>query len=153
MAGKEIFDDSSIPNLYTEQRKNYEEYVFKSFSWQFIEKPLLDRELQCLASPESRILDAGCGAGRTLSYLLDRGYPASNLIGVDINKDMLEISSQKAPKTQLVRADLENLPFPPNHVDLIMCNHVLHYFDERKFAATMATFFRTLNQKVLFSGS
>jgi len=46
----------------------------------------------------SIILDYGCGYGRTIKELIDCGY--SNLIGVDIAEQMLELSKSKFPQLQ-----------------------------------------------------
>ncbi len=139
--------ERTIADLYSEQRDDYGKFVFNSFSWHFIEKPLLDKKLPNLANSQSKILDAGCGAGRNLLYLLNKGFFASNLIGADINPHMLATSSEKAPGVQLLQADLEKLPLTTNSLDLILCTHVLHYFNERKFSATMSSFSRVLKPK------
>jgi SAM-dependent methyltransferase len=42
---------------------------------------------QCLRSPQARILDYGCGYGRSLAELSEAGF--QNLVGVDFSEAML----------------------------------------------------------------
>lgn len=42
--------------------------------------------------PEHRILEVGCGTGRVLRYLLERGC---RITGIDISEEMLEIARQR----------------------------------------------------------
>jgi len=46
-------------------------------------------------SPGSRILDVGCGYGRALGLLFDRGY--HNLIGCDLASAMIDIARERFP--------------------------------------------------------
>ena len=82
------------------------------------------RFLDQLALPEkSRVLDLGCGTGRTTIELLRQGYYVD---AVDIAEDMLEIArknSHQAGVTQGVsfhEGDAENLPFGNNTFDVVV---------------------------------
>lgn len=52
------------------------------------------------------ILDAGCGTGTMLSLLSERGY---DMIGVDIDEEMLSEAFQKCPDALLLRQDIAKL--------------------------------------------
>ena len=61
-------------------------------------------------------LDAGCGSGRYLRELRDRG---ARVTGIDLSAAML--SRARAVSPRLVRADLRALPVAPASVDAIVC--------------------------------
>ena len=90
-----------------------------------------------------RVLDAGCGAGADLA-LLQRDYPAAQVIGVDAAAPMLAAARAPAgalaPVNRLLArllpakagidllcADFGDLPLGPNSVDLVWSNLALHW--------------------------
>ena len=93
-----------------------------------------------------RVLDAGCGAGADLS-LLQRDYPAAQIIGLDASLAMVNAAANApAPATamkalnqmlsrllpakagvDLLCGDFGDLPFGPNSLDLVWSNLALHW--------------------------
>ena len=75
-----------------------------------------------------RVLDAGCGVGWG-SVLLHVGG-AARVTGVDNSAEAVADAARRAPQLHFVRADLEHLPFPDAHFDLVTCfeaiEHVSH---------------------------
>lgn len=84
-------------------------------------------------APEARVLDLGCGAGVVLEGLLDAGF--TNLTGVDLSADMLELAERRLarfdPCTFTLReAGCFSLPFPDHTFDAVLCMGVFGYFDD-----------------------
>ncbi|HZV67575.1 MAG TPA: methyltransferase domain-containing protein [Telluria sp.] len=90
-----------------------------------------------------RVLDAGCGPGPDLA-LLQKDYPAAQIIGLDAAFAMVEAA--KVPATalsalnqmlsrllpakagiDLLCGDFGDLPFGPNSLDLVWSNLALHW--------------------------
>lgn len=63
-------------------------------------------------------LDAACGTGRHSAYLASLGH---RVIGVDSSAAMLERAREKVPGGEFHEADLQDLPFPDDHVDVVVC--------------------------------
>ncbi len=70
------------------------------------------------------ILDAGCGTGKYLNTLESI---SNKYIGIDLSKDQLKKAATKINKdnTELIHANLTNIPLPDNSVDLIISCWVL----------------------------
>ena len=66
-------------------------------------------------SPESRILDFGCGYGRCLGELFNAGY--RNLIGVDFSPAMLAAARTRLPEITFQVLEDSNIPLPDSSVD------------------------------------
>ena len=64
------------------------------------------RLLDAIAHPGSRILDAGCGQGRTAGALADRGHV---VVGVDIDATLLQAARVDHPGPTYVEMDLASL--------------------------------------------
>ena len=73
--------------------------------------------------PEVRgqtVLDAGCGTGRYLSELGDRG---ARVIGIDLSPAMLDRARDLTQR--LARADIRAMPFAAMSIDLVVCGLAL----------------------------
>ena len=74
-------------------------------------------------NPESRILDCGCGYGRTLADLHAAGY--HNLTGLDFSEGMLRRCQSEVPDAAVVRNDGKSLPLKTNSVEAVLLFAVL----------------------------
>jgi SAM-dependent methyltransferase len=85
-------------------------------------------------APGMRVVDAGCGHGRNLVYLLRNGY---EVFGVDAESDAVEyvqaMARQLAPKLPAANfqvAAIEEMPFGEAFADVVLCNSVLHFAED-----------------------
>src|SRR5919199_6374834 len=69
-------------------------------------------------SRRSRILDYGCGYGRTLRELTRAGY--QNVVGVDFSEAMLARCRRELPCVSLIRNDERTLPFEGGSLDAVL---------------------------------
>ena len=72
---------------------------------------------------DSRILDIGCGYGRTLEELQNAGY--NNLIGIDFSKEMIKIAHENNPSIDFRPTNGSILDFPDNSIDSVILLAVL----------------------------
>lgn len=144
MVKKLTFKPTDIAQLYKDQAVKYSSFANESFSWRYLEKPLLDNLLSKIHIKTPKVLDAGCGMGRTLKYLVDKKIPKENVIGVDISSEMLTIANKNVPGVKTIKSDLTKLVIK-DHFDLIISTHVLHYLGEEDFRKTLKNFYSLLN--------
>jgi len=71
-----------------------------------------------LNNPQAKILDYGCGYGRTLAELSEVGY--QNLAGMDFSEAMLARARVAVAKAGLVRNDGHSLPFTNECFDAVL---------------------------------
>jgi SAM-dependent methyltransferase len=76
------------------------------------------RLIDAMATPGSRILDAGCGAGRITHALTQRGH---EVIGVDADPLLIEAGREQHPGSDLRVLDLVDLSPELGSFDLIVC--------------------------------
>lgn len=58
-----------------------------------------------------RVLDVGCGTGRVLGEMRERGAPARSLAGVDVLADRIAAAAAEHPEISWLRGDGRTLPF------------------------------------------
>ncbi len=116
-------------------RRHYDEYPFDfalhrdggSEVWQ---SAPFQRFVARHLAPGQRILDAGCGPGRGLTYLEDAGLSA---VGCDISEHSLHLAAQRVRHPRLVGGSCLHLPFADSSFDALICDGVLHHTgDSRK---------------------
>jgi tellurite methyltransferase len=116
---------------------------------------LFDQLLRGRVAPGMRILDAGCGTGRNLVYLLQEGY---EVFGADTNPAAIaEVRSLAARLAPTLAADnfrvesLADLSFPKRFADVVICSAVLHFAsDEAQFNAMLQDCWGALKPGGLF---
>jgi SAM-dependent methyltransferase len=88
---------------------------------------LVGAQLPCEA-----FLDAGCGDGRYLAALARSPYRPGRVAGADISQRILETARAAAAplEPELVRANLEALPFEDDAFDLVLCSQVIEHLVE-----------------------
>ena len=85
--------------------------------------PLRFEWLEKYCDKQARILDYGCGYGRTLAELSDAGY--GNIFGMDFSATMLSRCRGEVPRSRLIRNEGCGLPLQPNSVDVVLLFAVL----------------------------
>lgn len=116
---------------------------------------LFDQLLKGRIAPGDRILDAGCGSGRNVHYLMHEGF---DVYGIDENPRAISTLMELADELRhplrdghAVCAPLDALPFESGYFDVVICSAVLHFArDEGHFEAMVNELFRVLRSGGLF---
>ncbi len=116
---------------------------------------LFDQLLRGRIASGMRILDAGCGSGRNLHYLLQAGF---DVFGVDADPRAIAtvraLAGQLAPQLpadNFRTEPVEHMTFPAAFVDVVISSAVLHFAtDESQFIAMLDGSWRVLRQGGVF---
>ncbi len=90
---------------------------------------LICAEIAALPDAKS-ILDVGCGRGERMKALRE-AFPESEVIGVDVDEDMVELAGGIG---NVFHAKAENLPFENKSFSLALCECSLSLFDDAEKA-------------------
>ena len=96
-----------------------------------------------------RVLDAGCGYGRNLVYLLREGCEVfavdADAAGVEHVRQLSASLETGLPEENFKVGLLDRIPFTDVLADVVICNSVLHFSrDERHFRAILGELWRVL---------
>ena len=94
-----------------------------------------------LVSPPASILDAGCGTGRVAIELARRGF---DVVGVDLDADMLAQARTKAPGLPWVHADLVTVDVGRRFDVVVLAGNVMIFLAPGTEAAVVANLARHL---------
>jgi len=112
---------------------------------------LFDQLLKGRIPRGSRVLDAGCGSGRNLVYLLREGY---EVFGVDADPAAIASVRDLAPHlpaTNFRVEPLEAITFDEASVDFVISSAVLHFArDDGEFQAMLLGSWRPLKPGGIF---
>lgn len=112
---------------------------------------LFDQLLKGRIDTSKRILDAGCGGGRNLIYLLQQGY---DIHAVDQNPSAVGQAIQLAaryapelPESNFQQSTIEDLNYPDQTFDVVISNAVLHFSrDRQQFESMLFSMWRVLKE-------
>jgi SAM-dependent methyltransferase len=93
-------------------------------------RPQLD-VLEWINPASEACLDVGCNVGALLSDIARRCGGAS-LVGVDINRDALEVARRRNPEMRFVHADVCDLPFENESFDIVTCLEVMEHVEPER---------------------
>lgn len=116
---------------------------------------LFDQILKGRIAPGDRILDAGCGSGRNIVYLLREGYEVfaadANAEEVDTVRAMAASLAPTLPASNFRVESVEQMSFPHAFADVVISNTVLHFArDDAHFAAMLRGTFHHLKPGGIF---
>ena len=96
-----------------------------------------------------KVLDAGCGYGRNLVYLLREGCEVyaldANPEGVEHVRALAAELNPKLPAENFQVGQIEAMPFADGFADVVMCSSVLHFArDQHQFLTMLEELWRVL---------
>lgn len=108
-----------------------------------------DQLLRGNVPPGVRVLDAGCGAGRNLAYLMSSGY---EVFGVDTDpgsvRGVRELARSVAPSlssSNFRTEPIETMSFADESMGVVLSSAVLHFArDDQHFGAMVNAMWRVL---------
>jgi len=150
LPGSDSDRENAAKILSSREEKRNKYFNTVSNEWENLQTevmpPSLYREQLVSLLPEfsGNILDAGCGTGQIVPYLLPK---ASRILGVDSSRKMIEaarIQYGKNPDVEFIESSLENMPLTDGSVDVVICSMVLHHASNP--AVTLKEFSRVLKK-------
>lgn len=116
-----VIDKMETPERKMSGEANGRIWGLRAADWSTIQEP------QCAAAyhavfdkavvgSETRVLDAGCGAGLALSLAAELGASVS---GIDASEALLDVARRRLPDASLLHGDLEELPFDTDAFDVV----------------------------------
>ncbi|MEK6953925.1 MAG: class I SAM-dependent methyltransferase [Candidatus Micrarchaeota archaeon] len=99
------------------------------------------------AKKGSRVLEVGCGNGKHLSALLDKGF---DVYGVDISPSAIKLAKERAELSGegaiLTIGDATQLHFEDNFFDVVFLFHILGHLSEKERELAIKEAFRVLKK-------
>ena len=110
---------------------------------------LFDQIMRGRLTPGSRVLDAACGGGRNLVYLLQAGYEVfavdADPAAVQAVQKMAAMLAPHVPAGNFRIEPVEQMSFPDTFADVVLSSAVLHFArDDDQFDAMVTEMWRVL---------
>ena len=94
------------------------------------------------------VLEVGCGTGTLTLAAKRQAGQLGKVFGIDVLPEMIEISQGKAVQAKLdvtfQLGNIDNIPFPENHFDVVMCSFIIFHMSEEVRRKGIAEIYRVL---------
>jgi SAM-dependent methyltransferase len=81
--------------------------------------------------PGMRVLDAGCGTGEALPWLLDEVNPSGSVVGIDLAAAHVDAARVYASgNIEVIQGDLLTAQLPRASVDFVWCVNTINHFQD-----------------------
>ena len=120
-------NSDDVAQYYDDWAADYDETIA---DWQYQAPEKVAQMLRAELSPESVILDAGCGTGLVGRALHEAGLEAID--GIDVSSRSLQIAEGTGVYRKLQKVDMQKmpLPVPDDHYDGLACVGVVTYLTD-----------------------
>jgi len=79
--------------------------------------------------PGDCVLEVGCGTGTLTLAAKRRAGASGQVFGIDVLPGMIELSQRKAEQAKeavtFQLGSIDNIPFPTNHLDVVLCSFMI----------------------------
>ncbi|HSX07348.1 MAG TPA: class I SAM-dependent methyltransferase [Candidatus Saccharimonadales bacterium] len=135
----------------SEKSKAYTDFASKSFSWNFIERPALDRAIPYdVYTRQAAILDIGCGPGRVVDYHIRRGATEANITGIDPNPEHISTSMGRFPNAHFITQGAQDARLQAASFDVVTAQLSLRYLQNGELATLFGKVAGALRPRGLF---
>jgi len=97
-----------------------------------------------------RILDLGCGAGRHVIYLAERGFES---YGADISETGLKLTKNRLRsrklEAEITKCDMKSIPYVHSRFDAAICVWTIYHQKPKEIQETISEIHRVLRKKGL----
>lgn len=121
----------------------YEKYRSETHELTVTEKARIEKTIQFIPEDIKTVLEVGCGDGRIINNLIGK-YEC--VCGLDISQKALE-----KVKTNKVQGSIENLPFPNNSFDLVICSEVIEHLPYNIYNKSLEELERVSKKNIIIS--
>lgn len=135
----------NIGSVYDSQAAAYSEFSDDRFAWNYLERPAFDRYVSDLCTPETRVLDIGCGTGVVARHLITAGVRPENITGIDPSQGQIAQARLQTPGVRFLEGSAENFELPSRSVDLVITNTVLHHLDNQQLEEMLGRVYDVLS--------
>lgn len=98
-------------------------------------------------SPNSQILDLGCGPGRDARFFVERGF---QVVGVDISDNMIELACNSVPEATFLVGDIEEIDFASESFNGIWASASLIHVSKGKMPIVLEKLYHILKPGGIF---
>lgn len=137
--------DYDNAQTYDKQASRYAAASKEGSPWLYFDKPVLDIDLDTTLDETTHILEVGCGSGKVIDYLTNRGISDANITGIDTSKELLKVAQQGHPLSTFIAGDIVTTSLPVNAFDVIIAVRVFEYLSNEGLRKALASCYEALH--------
>lgn len=140
----------NIIDCYDKTAKMYAEKFIDELNHKHLDRILLKHFVDENIN-KGRLIDLGCGPGQTTKFIADQEL--TDIVGIDISKEMINVAKEINPHLQFEVGDILNLKYPDITFGSAIAFYAIVHFDHEQIRTAFTEVKRVLkdNGQFLFS--
>lgn len=108
--------------------------VYEKYLGPYLYEPFAQYVITRINGEAEKVLEIGVGSGRLTNHLVTKVNSQGKITALDINPNMLDVARKKVKATnvEFVLGDAQELPFPDNSFDLVICQFGFMFLPDKQ---------------------
>lgn len=139
-------NNNLVAKNYDRRASEYDQMSRVAPPWVYFDKPFILKSVIPAIKKNDRIIDFGCGAGKAIDLLINKGISAKNIHGVDISKELISIARKNIPNASFQISDFTKMKLSKQRFDLALSDRSVEYLDNKDLIKFFKNVFLSLKK-------
>ena len=135
MATEQV-DQRDSKQVYDKAAKDFRSKAPELLTYKYIVRPSLEKAMDEHFTGDRgalSVLDIGSASGRNVNTLIEEGFKAENILGVEISPEQVKIAKSEIPEASFEVGDISAHKLAPERNDLAIMVMVAEFLDKDKY--------------------
>jgi len=139
-------NNNLVAKNYDRRASEYDQMSRVASPWVYFDKPFILKTVITAIKKNDQIIDFGCGAGKAIDLLIEKGISAKNIYGVDISKELITIAKNNIPNAAFQVSDFTKMKLPKQRFDVALSDRSVEYLDNKDLIKFFKNVFLSLKK-------
>lgn len=134
---------------YNSHADEYEKMSREAIPWIYFDKPYLKTRFNSVLTSKTKLVEFGCGGGKVIEMLCEQGAKPSNITGVDLSKELVDLAQSHAPQAHFIVGDMCKVKLPLNNFDVALSVRSIEYLNLKQLNKFFKNVYNSLKRSSL----
>lgn len=150
---RKIIDERDSAAVYDKAAQDFRQKAPELLSYKYMVRPSIERALERFVPGvrnDLKVLDVGSASGRNVHTLMNNGFIAPNILGVEISPEQVTIAKKEIPEASFEVGDISTHELARDRNDLAIMIMVPEFLDDQKYAAGLKKIYDSMVEGGVF---
>ena len=154
MARERVKDQTNMRQVYDAAAPDFRAVAPVLLTYKYIVRPAIERALAKFFPTDRRstakVLDVGSASGRNVHTLMEAGFLAHHILGVEISPEQVAIAAKDIPQARFEVGDISTHRLTANQNDLVIMIMVGEFLDDQRYPTALRKIYDSMTSDGCF---